>query len=267
MGWAGQAHGTNTTRYTRKTELLRTHLLHRSPCRVALVEDSRGVVPVGEVLGDLPQRGEHADASVLELRGAVPLHLLGGAVLAEAEGVEGPAGLDVVAHEPVHRVGGDGAGRRRLALLRRHLKAVFLFVGLLFSRSMAVVHRFRPCANVRGCDGCGGGVGVGSETRKEAAERAGGGFNGKEGGDAAQHEHFAVRVNAVRRGQEQGCVLANMGLFSVRPGWDREGKTAGGCVAMQCCLKSPCLICARIDVLGILHFEVLRHEHELHLTA
>lgn len=85
------------------------HLLHRSPCRVALVEDARGVVPVGEVLGDLPQRGEHADASVLELRRAVPLHLFGGAVLAEAKRVEGSAGLDVEAHESVNRVGGDGA--------------------------------------------------------------------------------------------------------------------------------------------------------------
>ena len=66
---------------------------------------------MGEVLGDLPQRGEHADASVLELRRAVPLHLFGGAVLAEVKrGVEGSAGLDVEAHESVNRVvGGDGA--------------------------------------------------------------------------------------------------------------------------------------------------------------
>ena len=83
------------------------HLLHRSPCRVALVEDARGVVPVGEVLGDLPQRGEHAGASVLELRRAVSLHLFGGAVLAEAKRVEGSAGLDVEAHESVNRVGGE----------------------------------------------------------------------------------------------------------------------------------------------------------------
>lgn len=81
---------------------------------------------MGEVLGDLPQRGEHANASVLELRRAVPLHLLGGAVLPEAEGVEGPAGLDVEAHESLQRVGRNGA-RRGLALLRRHLEAVFPF--------------------------------------------------------------------------------------------------------------------------------------------
>ena len=73
------------------------------------MEDARGVVPVGEVLGDLPQRGEHTDVSVLELRRAVPLHLFGGAVLAEAERVEGSAGLAVEAHEPANRVGGDGA--------------------------------------------------------------------------------------------------------------------------------------------------------------
>ena len=59
---------------------------------------------MGEVLGDLPQRGEHADASVLELRRAVPLHLFGGAVLAEAKRVEGSAGLDVEAYESVNRV-------------------------------------------------------------------------------------------------------------------------------------------------------------------
>ena len=46
---------------------------------------------------------------MLELRRAVPLHLFGGAVLAEAKRVEGSAGLDVEAHESVNRVGGDGA--------------------------------------------------------------------------------------------------------------------------------------------------------------
>lgn len=113
-----------------------THLLHRSPCGPALVEDPRGVVPVGEVLRDLPERGEHADASVLELRRAVPLHLLGGAVLSEAEGVEGAAGLDIGAHEAVNGVGGHrprGRRRRRLALLSsertEHLEAVFEEVG------------------------------------------------------------------------------------------------------------------------------------------
>lgn len=118
----------------------RAHLLHRSPWRAALVEDARGVVPVGEVLGDLSQRGEHADASVLELRGAVPLHLLGGAVLAEAERVEDAAGLDVEAHEPVHRVSGDRARRRRLALaalLCRRLEAVW------FSAAVKVVFFLR----------------------------------------------------------------------------------------------------------------------------
>lgn len=76
---------------------------------------------MGEVLGDLAKGREHADASVLELRRAVPLHLLGGAVLAEAEGVKEAAGLDVVAHEPVEGVCGDWCRRR---LLRSHLEAV-----------------------------------------------------------------------------------------------------------------------------------------------
>ena len=99
------------------------HLLHRPPRRSALVEDAAGVVPVGEVLRDLSQRREHAHASVLELRRAVPLHLLGGAVLAEVERVKHASGLDVVTHEAVHSVKCDGGGRG-LALLRRHLEAV-----------------------------------------------------------------------------------------------------------------------------------------------
>ena len=99
-----------------------SHLLHRPPRRSALVEDAAGVVPVSEVLRDLAERREHAHASMLQLRRAVPLHLLGGAVLAEVEGVENASGLNVVTHEAVHGVecdGGCGAG-----LLSRHLEAV-----------------------------------------------------------------------------------------------------------------------------------------------
>lgn len=83
---------------------------------------------MGEVLGDLAEGGEHAHAPVLELRGAVPLHLLGGAVPAEPERVEGAAGLDVEANESLDGVAGDGARgggalRALRALLRRHLEA------------------------------------------------------------------------------------------------------------------------------------------------
>lgn len=48
------------------------------------------------VLNDLTERGKHRNAAVLELRGAVPLHLLGGAVLTETQGVEHAAALDIV---------------------------------------------------------------------------------------------------------------------------------------------------------------------------
>lgn len=98
-----------------------SHLLHRPPRRSALVKDAAGVVPVGEVLRDLTQRREHAHASVLQLRRAVPLHLLGGAVLAEVEGVENASGLNVITHEAVHGVECDGGCG---ALLSRHLEAV-----------------------------------------------------------------------------------------------------------------------------------------------
>lgn len=72
------------------------HLLHRLPWRVALIKNTRGVIPVCVVLDDLAERGKHRNAAVLEFRGTVPLHLLGGAVLAEPEGVKDAPTLNVV---------------------------------------------------------------------------------------------------------------------------------------------------------------------------
>lgn len=57
-GHTQNTHDTFTYRQMNKAlfHTVTTYLLHRSPWGCGLVEDARGVVPVGEVLGDLAKR-------------------------------------------------------------------------------------------------------------------------------------------------------------------------------------------------------------------